>query len=37
MTHRALDAIRQRVSSNRFDPDFELDEATIREMVSFAS
>ena len=37
MTHPALDAIRQRVSANRFDPDFELDEATIRELVSYAS
>jgi nitroreductase len=37
MKHPALDAIRQRVSANRFDPGFEVDEATIRELVSYAS
>lgn len=36
MQHPALDAIRQRVSANRFDPSFEVDDATIQELVSYA-
>ena len=35
--HPALDLIRQRISANRFDPMFELDDATIRDLVSYAS
>lgn len=34
--HPVLDIIRQRISANKFDPDFELDDATIRELISFA-
>jgi len=37
MRHPALDLIRQRVSINRFDPKFELDVTTIRELISYAS
>lgn len=37
MQHPALDAIRQRISANRFDPGFEIDAATIRELVAYAS
>lgn len=37
MSHPALDLIKQRVSTNRFDPSFELDEAAIRELVAYAS
>jgi len=37
MKHPALDLIRQRVSANRFDPAFTLDDTTIRELVAYAS
>lgn len=37
MTHPALDLIVQRTSVNRFDPSHEIDEATIRELVRYAS
>jgi nitroreductase len=37
MMHPALDAITQRVSSNHFDPSFRIDDATIRELISYAS
>jgi nitroreductase len=37
MKHPALDLITQRVSANRFDPAFELDDATIRELIFYAS
>ncbi|HJV71694.1 nitroreductase family protein [Ideonella sp.] len=35
--HPALDLIRQRISVNRFDPTFEVDDATIRDLISYAS
>jgi nitroreductase len=35
--HPALDLIRQRISANKFDPTFELDDATIRQLVSYAT
>lgn len=35
--HPALDLIKQRISANRFDPTFELDDATIRDLISYAS
>lgn len=37
MNHPALDLIRQRISANRFDPAFTLEEATIHELISYAS
>lgn len=37
MTHPALDLILQRTSVNRFDPSYEIDDATIRELVRYAS
>lgn len=37
MTHPALDLIVQRTSVNRFDPSHAIDEATIRELVRYAS
>ena len=37
MALSALDAIRQRVSINRFDPAHVLDEGTIRELVAYAT
>ena len=37
MKHPALDLIKQRVSANRFDPAFTLDDATIRELIEYAS
>lgn len=37
MTHPALDLIRQRVSANRFDPTHTLDDATIRDLIFYAS
>jgi nitroreductase len=37
MTHPALEAIRARISANRFDPAFTLDDAAIRELISYAS
>jgi nitroreductase len=36
MIHPALDVIRQRVSVNRFDPAFVLDEKAIRELIAYA-
>jgi len=35
--HPALDLIRQRISTNKFDPTFELDDAAIRTLISYAS
>ncbi len=37
MKHPALDLIRQRVSANRFDSAFKLEEETIHELISYAS
>jgi nitroreductase len=37
MKHPALDLIKQRVSANRFDPAFTLEEEAIRELISYAS
>jgi nitroreductase len=37
MNHPALEIITQRVSSNHFDPAFRIDDATIRELISYAS
>ena len=37
MNHPALDLIRQRVSANRFDSSFEIEEKTIHELVFYAS
>lgn len=37
MNHPVLDLIKRRVSTNRFDPSFELDDSTITELVSYAS
>ena len=37
MKHPALELIKQRVSANRFDPTFQLDDGTIRELISYAS
>lgn len=37
MTHPALDLIVQRASVNRFDPSHAIDDATIRELVRYAS
>jgi nitroreductase len=36
MSHPALDVIRQRVSANRFDPAFVLEDPAIRELVAYA-
>jgi nitroreductase len=36
MIHPALDVIRQRVSVNRFDPAFVLEEKAIRELIAYA-
>lgn len=36
MSHAALDAITQRVSANHFDPAFTIDDAAIRELISYA-
>jgi len=36
MTHPALDLIRQRTSTNFYDPAFTLDDATIRALVAYA-
>lgn len=36
MTHPALELIRQRISANRFDPTFTLDDAAIRELIGYA-
>jgi nitroreductase len=36
MVHPALDAIRRRISVNRFDPTFVLDDPTIRDLVAYA-
>jgi nitroreductase len=37
MNHPALELIRQRVSANRFDPTHVLDDATIRDLIFYAS
>jgi nitroreductase len=37
MTHPTLELILQRTSVNRFDPAFAIDDATIRELVRYAS
>ena len=37
MTHPTLDLILQRTSVNRFDPAFAIDDATLRELVRYAS
>jgi nitroreductase len=37
MTHPALDLIVQRTSVNRFDPSYAIDDATIHELVRYAS
>ncbi len=37
MSHPVLDLIKQRVSTNRFDPSFELEDSTINELVSYAT
>lgn len=37
MMNAALEAITQRVSANHFDPDFTVDDTTIRELISYAS
>jgi nitroreductase len=37
MSHPALDAIRARTSVNRFEAGFTLDDATIRELIAYAS
>jgi nitroreductase len=37
MNHPALDLIKQRISVNRFDPSFTIDETTIHELISYAS
>jgi nitroreductase len=34
--HPTLDLIRQRISANKFDPNFEIDDETIRELIACA-